>query len=151
MLDKLLYEKLCHYCEYQERCRYDVVKKCIALKIPKAETHGYIDQLERSGFLDEKRYVRGFVESKFNNKKWGAAKIKAALGAKGIKDTLYRPYLQELDQEEYYATALRLAEKKNPTIKSKSPQDHRLKLMRFLLSKGYEMTIATRITKELKL
>lgn len=150
MLDKLLYEKLCHYCEYQERCRYDVVKKCVALKIPKNEMQPYIDQLERSGFLDEKRYVRGFVESKFNNKKWGAAKIRAALGAKGVKDTLYRPYLQELDQEEYYATALRLAEKKNPTIKAKSPQDHKQKLMRFLMSKGYEMAIVTRIAKELK-
>lgn len=147
MLDKLLYEKLCHYCEYQERCRYDVVKKCIILKIPKAEMQPYIDQLERSGFLDEKRYVRGFVESKFNNKKWGAAKIKAALSAKGIKENLYRPYLQELDQEAYYATALKLAEKKNLSIKAKSPQDHRLKLMRFLMSKGYESAMVSKVLK----
>lgn len=151
MLDKLLYEKLCHFCEYQERCRFDVVRKCIALKIAKGEMQPYIDQLERSGFLDEKRYVRSFVESKFNNKKWGAAKIRAALSAKGIKDTIYRPYLQELDQEEYYAAALKLAEKKNPTIKSKSPQDHRLKLMRFLIGKGYEMSIASRVLKALSL
>lgn len=151
MLDKLLYEKLCHFCEYQERCRFDVVRKCISLKIAKGEMQPYIDQLERSGFLDEKRYVRGFVESKFNNKKWGAAKIKAALSARGIKESQYREHLQELDQEEYYATALRLAEKKNPTIKAKSPQDHKQKLMRFLMSKGYEMAIASRIVKALKL
>lgn len=109
----------------------------------------YIEQLERSGFLDEKRYVRGFVESKFNNKKWGAAKIKAALAAKGINEAIYKPYLQELDQEEYYAAALRLAEKKNPAIKSKSPQDHRLKLMRFLMGKGYESAIVSKVLKRL--
>ena len=149
MLDKLLYEKLCHFCEYQERSRYDVVKKCSILKIPKTEIQSYIDQLERSGFLDEKRYVKGFVDSRFNNKKWGAAKIRAALAAKGIKENIYRPYLQELDQEEYYAAALKLAEKKSPTIKAKSPQDYRLKLMRFLMGKGYESAIVSKVIKEI--
>ena len=52
MLDKLLYEKLCHFCEYQERCKYDVSKKCYALKIPKTEVPAYMEQLEKSGFLN---------------------------------------------------------------------------------------------------
>ena len=149
MLDKLLYEKLCHFCEYAERCKYDVSKKCYALKIPKEETAAYIDQLERSDFLNEDRYIKSFINSRFVQKKWGAAKIRAALASKGIKDSQYKSLLQEIDQEDYYATALKLAEKKTGTIRSKSPQDHRLKLMRFLLSKGFESAVVGRVMKKL--
>ena len=149
MLDKLFYEKLCRFCDYQERCKYDVSKKCYALKIPKADVPSYIEQLEGSGFLNEKRYVKMFIDSHFTKKKWGAAKIRAALGSKGIKDSQYKDLLKEIDQEDYYATALKLAEKKTTSIKSKSPQDHRMKLMRFLMSKGFESAVIQRVMKKM--
>ena len=147
MLDKLLYEKLVHFCEYQERCKYDVSKKCYALKIPKVEVAGYIEQLERSDFLNEVRYTKTFIHSHFTKKKWGVAKIRAALGAKGIKDTVYKELLQDIDVDEYYATALKIAEKKTGTIRSKSPQDHRLKLMRYMMGKGFDHKVIQRVMK----
>ena len=110
---------------------------------------GYIEQLEKSGFLDEKRYVKTFINSHFEKKKWGAAKIRAALSSKGIKDNLYKDLLQDIDKEDYYATALKLAEKKNGSIKSKSPQDHKMKLMRFLMSKGFEGEVIKRVMKKI--
>jgi regulatory protein len=149
MLDKLLYEKLAHYCEYAERCKFDVSKKCYTLKIPKTDVPDYIEQLEKSGFLNEKRYVKTFIDSHFAKKKWGASKIRAALSSKGIKENLYKELLQDIDREDYYATALKLAEKKNGSIKSKSPQDHKMKLMRFLMSKGYEQEVIKRVMKKL--
>ena len=150
MLDKLLYEKLAHFCEYQERCRYDVAKKSYALKIPKAEVSDYIEQLEKSGFLNEKRYVKTFIDSHFTKKKWGAAKIRAALSSKGLKENQYKDLLKEIDEEDYYATALKLAEKKTTSIKSKSPQDHKTKLMRFLMSKGFEQAVIGRVMKKIQ-
>jgi len=150
MLDKLLYEKLCHFCEYQERCKYDVSKKCYALKIPKAEVPAYIEQLEKSGFLNETRYIKTFINSHFTKKKWGASKIRAALSSKGIRDSQYKDLLQDIDQEDYYQTALKLAEKKNGSIKSKSPQDHKIKLMRFLMSKGFEQGVIQRVMKKIQ-
>ena len=150
MLDKLLYEKLCHFCEYAERCKYDVSKKCYALKIPKTEVPAYIEQLEKSDFLNEKRYVKLFIDSHFTQKKWGAAKIRASLASKGIKENQYKELLTEIDQDDYYATALKLAEKKTTSIKSKSPQDHRMKLMRFLMSKGFESAVVGKVMKALR-
>jgi regulatory protein len=149
MLDRLLYEKLCHFCEYAERCKFDVSKKCYGLKIPKEEVPDYMDQLEKSDFLNETRYIKTFINSHFTKKKWGAAKIRAALSSKGIKDSQYKTLLQEIDQEDYYATALKLAEKKTTSIKSKSPQDHKLKLMRFLMSKGFESGVIQRVMKKM--
>ena len=149
MLDKLLYEKLCHFCEYTERCKFDVSKKCYGLKIPKEEVPAYIEQLEKSDFLNETRYVKTFIDSHFTKKKWGAAKIRAALSSKGLKEAQYKQLLTEIDQEDYYATALKLAEKKTTSIKSKSPQDHKIKLMRFLLSKGFEQGVIQRVMKKM--
>jgi regulatory protein len=149
MLDRLLYEKLCHFCEYQERCKYDVSKKCYGLKIPKEEVPVYMEQLEKSDFLNETRYIKTFIDSHFTKKKWGAAKIKAALSSKGIKDSQYKDLLKDIDQDEYYATSLKLAEKKTTSIKSKSPQDHRMKLMRFLMSKGFESGVISRVIKKI--
>jgi regulatory protein len=149
MIDKLLYEKLCHFCEYAERCKYDVSKKCYALKIPKDQVSEYMELLEKSDFLNEDRYIRSFINSRFGQKKWGAAKIRAALSSKGIKDSQYKTLLQDIDQDDYYSTALKLAEKKTGTIKSKSPQDHRVKLMRFLMSKGFESTVIGKVLKKL--
>ena len=110
---------------------------------------GYIEQLEKSGFLSEKRYIKTFIDSHFTKKKWGASKIRAALSSKGIKDSQYKDLLKDIDQEDYYNTALKLAEKKTTSIKSKSPQDHKMKLMRFLMSKGFESAVIQRVMKKI--
>ena len=149
MLDTLLYEKLCHFCAYSERCRDDVQRKCYALKIPKEEVEAYLVKLEEAGFLNEQRYIKSFIEVHLVKKKWGAKKIQAALGAKRIKSSDYAHLLTEIDQVGYYATALALAEKKTSTIRSKSPQDHRAKLTRYLMSKGYENALISRVLKQL--
>ena len=43
------------------------------------------------------------------------------------------------------------AQKKTDSIKSKSPQDHRLKLMRFLMSKGFESKVIQQVLKAMKI
>ena len=149
MIYRLIYDKLTRYCEGQERCRHDVIQKCYKLKINKADAQEYLVQLEKSDFLNEKRYLKIYVESHLTRKKWGFAKIKAALGAKGIKAEQYKDLIDEADADEYYEAALKLATKKNPTIKSKSPQDHRMKLMRFLMGKGYEQEVIKRVLKKI--
>ena len=149
MIDRQIYDKLTRYCEGQERCRYDLIQKCYRLKIDRSASEEYIIQLEKSGFLNEDRYLKLYIESHLNHKKWGFAKIKAALSAKGFKAAQYKHLIENADVNEYYNTALKIAIKKNTTIKSKSAQDHRMKLMRFLMGKGYEQEIIKRVMKQL--
>jgi regulatory protein len=149
MIDRQIYDRLTRYCEGQERCRHDVIQKCYRLKIDKSASEEYIVQLEKSGFLNENRYLKLYIESHLNYKKWGFAKIRAALSAKGFKASQYKHLIDTADVNDYYNAALKIAIKKNATIKSKSSQDHRMKLIRFLMGKGYEQEIIKRVMKQL--
>ena len=147
MIDKELYDKLCNYCAYQERCASDVKQKMHKLKMEKEEYAAYIEKLKDENFLNEDRYVKYFV-SGHAKKKWGKTKMKAALGAKRIDSSLIKKYLDDMDEENYDEQIKAAAEKKWNSIKGNTLRDRKTKLLRFLLSKGYEMGKAVTAIKE---
>lgn len=137
-MDKEIYEKLCNYCAYQERCVSDVKQKLYKLKIAKDDYEQYIEKLKDGNFLNEDRYVKYFV-SAHTKKKWGKTKIKMALSGKRIDGALIKKYLEDMDEENYDEQIKAAAEKRWRTVKGDTLRDRKTKLMRFLLSKGYEM------------
>lgn len=148
-MDKIIYDKLSNYCAYQERCVSDVKEKLRKLKIEKDEYDGYIEKLKDDNFLNEDRFVKYFV-SAHAKKKWGKTKIKSALGGKRIDSSLIKKYLDDMDEEDYDEQIKTIAEKKWNTIKAKTPRDKKNKMLRFLLSKGYEMGKALNAIKDFK-
>lgn len=139
MFEKEIYDKLTHYCSYQERCTADVNKKLFALKVPRAEYDPYIAKLKTENFLNEDRYVRSFVSVYSGKKKWGKNKIKSALQTRGVSASLVKKYLDEIEEADYNEQVKLLAEKKWKSIRTGTPKERKAKLMRFLLSKGFEM------------
>ncbi|MFN8277205.1 MAG: RecX family transcriptional regulator [Chitinophagales bacterium] len=146
-MDPILLEKLQHFCEYAERCEHDVVQKCYRLKIPRLEHAAYIAALRRNNFLNEARFIQHFVYSRSTYKKWGAAKIKAALAAKGIRGPAVQPYLDELEPEATQEQANAVAAKKWPGIKGEL-RERKLKLLRFLIGRGYDMGTAKKAVEQ---
>ena len=149
MIDKTIYDKLSNFCAYQERCAEDVKQKLHKLKESKDNYTEYITRLKEENFLNEERYVKAFVAG-HEKKKWGKTKIKAALSGKRIDSSLIKIYLDDMDEENYDEQIKTIAEKKWSTIKAKSPRDKKTKLLRFLLSKGYEMGKAINAMKDFK-
>lgn len=149
-IDKDLYEKLCRYCAYQDRCESEVRSKLYALKVPKAEYPPYINLLKQDKYLDEARYVKAFVAGHVR-KKWGKVKIKAALQMKGLKPELIKRFLAEVEDDNYEEKLLEVAQKKARTIKATTPSLARTKLMQYLMGKGYEMDKIKLVLKKLKL
>lgn len=148
-VDKTLYDKLSNYCAYQERCASDVKDKLRKLKVEKEEYDAYIAKLKDENFLNEDRYTKYFV-SAHTKKKWGKAKMKSALSGKRIDPSLIKKYLDDMDEENYDEQIKIVAEKKWETIKAKSARDKKTKMLRFLLSKGYEMNKALVAIKDFK-
>lgn len=146
--EQQIYDKLSNYCAYQERCESDVKEKLRNLKIEKEEYGKYIARLKEDNFLNEERFVKYFVAG-HAKKKWGKTKMKAALGGKRIDASIIKKYLDDMDEENYDEQIKFQAEKKWPTIKAKTPRDRKTKLLRFLLSKGYEMGKALNAIKDL--
>ena len=149
MIDKTIYDKLTNYCAYQERCAEDVKQKLLKLKEDKNNFTEYIIRLQTENFLNEDRYAKYFVRW-HEKKKWGKTKIKMAWLRKRSESALIKKYLDDMDEANYDEQIKAIVEKKWDTIKAKSPHDKKTKLLRLLLSKGYEMNKALTAMKDLK-
>ena len=148
MPDQTIYEKLARYCAYQERSPADVQAKLKALKADPAEFAGYREMLVRDNYLNEERYIKAFVAGHLR-KKWGTTKIKSTLQQKGINAALIKKHLDAIDAEGYNDTLLHLAQRKLGTLKADTPAQMRVKLMRFVLGKGYESSKVSAVVKKL--
>jgi len=148
-IDKTAYDKLANYCAYQERCASDVKEKMRKLKLEKDEYDEYIEKLKEDNFLNDERFVKYYVNA-HAKKKWGKTKMKSALGSKRIDSSLIKKYLDDMDEVNYDEQIKTIAEKKWLTIKAKTPRDKKTKMLRFLLSKGYEMNKALIAIKDFK-
>lgn len=146
-MDAGIFDKLCNYCAYQERCASDVKKKLHQLKVSVEDYEAYIEKLIGNNYLNEDRFVKYFVAARVK-KKWGKAKLKAALSAKKVDARLIKKHLETIDQLDYEAQIKLAAERKWHTIKAENLRERKTKLLRFLLSKGYEMNKVLPVLKD---
>jgi len=134
-----IWNKVVRFCNYQERCRHDVLKKLRALEVKEPEAGTLIQKLEAENLLNEKRFVQQFVNGRFKYKKWGRKKIEIELKRRNISPTQYKELLDELLPAENYQLLLtELANRKYKTIKGESTMLRKQKLFRFLAGKGFE-------------
>jgi regulatory protein len=150
MYDSAIYDKLTNFCAYQERCKADVIEKMYKLKLPKDEFDIYLSKLSDNNFLNEERYVKAFI-SAHSKKKWGKTKIKSALSGKRINGDLIKKYLDDIEDGDYDEQIKELLQKKWKSIRTGTPRDKKTKLIRFMLSKGFEMGKVLAMMKEMEI
>ena len=128
------------FCAYQERCTQEVRMKLDRLGADESLSLEVIKHLKENRFLDEKRFVEAYVQGKLRIKKWGRQKIKAALFQKRIDAKLIQEGIYSFISDEEYKQVLEsLIERKNRELSSeKNAQIKKQKLMRFLLSRGFQ-------------
>jgi regulatory protein len=132
--------KLEAFCAYQERCTQEVRTKLERLGADESLSMEVIKLLKENRFLDDKRFVEAYVQGKVRIKKWGRQKIKAALFQKRIDAKLIQEGIYAfISDEEYQLVVESLIERKNRELSSeKNTQIKKQKLMRFLLSRGFQ-------------
>lgn len=132
--------KLEAFCAYQERCTQEVRTKLERLGADESLSTEVIKYLKDNRFLDEKRFVEAYVQGKLRIKKWGRQKIKAALFQKRIDAKLIQEGIYAfITDAEYQLVMESLIERKNRELSSeKNLQIKKQKLMRFLLSRGFQ-------------
>lgn len=142
------YLKIVKYCLYRERCTSEVADKLGDTGLPPSEHGKIIDRLKKEKYLDDERYTEIYVRDKFNIKKWGRVKISHTLKQKKIPAALIQTALHQINDELYIQTIEQLAEKKNREIKkAASPFERNMKILRYLVSKGYEYDLVKDVLK----
>lgn len=131
-------QKLVNFCVYQDRCHAEVEQKMKEfVLIPEAKEE-IILYLIKENFLNEERFAKSFTRGKFYIKKWGKNKIKLNLLQKGISEKLILKSFLEINQEDYVKELKLLTEKLQPLGKGLKEYQKKQKIIKTLLSKGYE-------------
>jgi regulatory protein len=126
-------------CAYQERCQFEINLKLISWGFNAEERSQLIADLITNRFLDEERFASAYVSGKFRIKRWGRIKIKSHLAQKHVSTYSIEKALKEINLDDYWEALVYLAERKFVDLKRE--KDHwqkRVKLTRYLQSKGYE-------------
>jgi regulatory protein len=146
-----VYQKLRHYCAYQDRSHGEVKTKAYSLGMKRTETEELTSRLIEEGCLNEGRFARSFAGGKFRMKQWGKLKIRSELKQRQVSEHCIAIALEEIDLSKYKETLHNLAAKKWNSIKG-TGTNHFVKMTKtrnFLLQKGFEAHLVTNEIKVL--
>ena len=145
------FQKLKHYCGYQERSHAEAREKLYAYGLYKQEVEEIISRLIEEDYLNEERFAIAFAGGKFRIKGWGRVKITQALKEKRVSDYCIRKAMKEIEELNYDSSLKKFAaakwrslkSEKNVFIRMKKTQDH-------LLRKGYEVQRVNVVVNKLR-
>lgn len=144
-------QKIEAYCAYQDRCHYEVSSKLSQWGITGEQKEQLIADLIVNRFLDEERFAESYVSGKFRIKHWGKIKIKQHLKSKFVPEYCIQKAVNQIDGNEYISTLKQLAERKSNELKpEKDPWKKKAKIIRYLVSKGYEQDLIYDVVGELE-
>ena len=148
MTKEQAFQKLKHFCGYQERCHSEVREKLFSLGIKKTDQDEIIAQLIQENYLNEERFAITFAGGKFRIKQWGRIRIKAELKKRRVSDYCINKALQQVSEKEYLQTMKRLAAKYYASQKDEPATVRKKKMIDHLLQKGFEAEMVYAITRE---
>ncbi len=131
--------RMAAYCSTAEHCRAEIMEKMQRWGISYDAIERILNRLEQEKFIDEERFCRAFIHDKYRFAKWGKAKIAQALQLKKISRMTFSSFLNEIDQEEYLSILSDLLAAKRKSVRAENEFELNNKLIRFALSRGFEM------------
>jgi regulatory protein len=145
-----VYQKIKHYCAYQERSHFEVKEKLYSFGLRKNNVEESMAKLIEDDLLNEERFAKTFARGKFSLKKWGRVKIEYELKQKRVSAYNIRKGMDEIDEEKYNETLQKLAVTKWKLLKNEQYINRQAKTMRFLLQKGFESDFAQQAVKKIR-
>jgi len=112
---------------------------------------GVLDSLELQGLLNDLEFAKLWVESRQRQKKISKRVIASELRQKGVAQDIIDEVLAELDDEDEYAIAFALAEKKYRASMHLDPDVSYRRIAALLARKGFGHQIMARAMNQLRL
>ena len=133
------FQKLKHYCGYQERSPAEVRQKLYSLGLFKKDVEALISRLTEEEYLNEERFALLFASGKSRIRGWSKQKIRYELRQKGVMAFYINQALNALDESVYAAGFDLLARKKWDALRTeKNIFVRKNKWQQFLLQRGFE-------------
>ena len=139
LTDEEALNRVASYCSAAEHCRAEVNEKLQRWGIAYETIARILERLETEKYIDDERFCRAFVNDKFRFANWGKMKIAQGLYMKKIPSDVAWRHLNEIDDEEYLSILCDLLASKRKSIHAKDDYELNGKLMRFAMSRGFEL------------
>ena len=148
MTEQQVLSKLTALCARSEHCQQDMIDKMRKWEVDETVQARIMEYLLRESFVDDARYARFFINDKIKFNRWGKQKVAQALRMKRIAESVYAPMLDEVQDENYLETLRPLIQAKRRSVKGNSDYEIRGKLIRFALSRGFDMDLILKVLDE---
>ena len=142
------FQKLKHFCGYQERCHSEVKEKLFSLGIGKVERDEIVSMLIEENYLNEERFAIAFAGGKFRLKQWGRIKIRSELKKRRVSDYCISKALKQINDKEYLQMMKKLSEKYSSSLKEEADIIRKKKTIDYLMQKGFEGELVYNTIKE---
>ena len=146
------FQKLKHYCAYQERSHDEVKQKLYGFGLHRQEVEETISKLIEENYLNEERFAIAFAGGRFRSKQWGRVKIEYELKQKKVSPYCIKKALNEIDDDDYLKTLQQLARKKWSSLKAPGATEYvkSSKTTTYLLQRGFERQLIAQAIARLK-
>jgi regulatory protein len=144
------WQKIKHYCAYQERSHYETKQKLYSFGLYKNEVEDLLSRLIEEDYLNEERFAEHFAGGKFRMKHWGKIKITYELKQKQVSTYNIRRALQSIADADYVTTLQKLAEAKWQQLRGEQYITKQVKATSYLLQKGFEPALIQKAIQQLK-
>lgn len=130
--------RLAALCSRGEQAESDLRSKLNKWGISARQANEIIHRLKADNYLNEERYARAFVRDKFRCNAWGRVKIAYALRQKQVSGDAIDMAMEEIYDDDYHSTLMRLLRNKMRTVGQREQYALRAALLRFAASRGFE-------------
>ena len=106
------------------------------------DAYDIMDYLVKEKYIDNKRFARAYCHDKFCYNHWGRIKIRQMLRHLRLGDEEIEEGMETIDEEDYLEALNDVLRAKDRTLKDKDKYLRKAKLVRHLLSRGFETELA---------
>jgi len=138
----LTFDKVLKFLSFRPRSEFEIKDYLVRKKVGEETTKLVLEKLKVLNFIDDREFVKWWVEQRSGLKPKGARLVKMELKRKGISPELIDEFLSGRTSENETILAEKLALKKWERIKNLSPGEVKRKLFSTLLQKGFSYEVA---------
>ncbi len=132
-------------CARSEQCSSEVLTKMMRWGLSSDDRERILRRLVERRFVDDSRYARAYVRSKFMFNGWGRKKILMGLAGKRIDpEEAGDAVSSEIDEDAYAESLVRLLRGRARDMERPLTYEDKMKLARFAVQRGFEWELVKR-------
>ena len=140
---------LMNLCVKAERSEFDVRRLLERWGSAAEERQRIVDTLVRERFVDDRRYAEAYVREKVRFSGWGRFKIRAALRAKRIDESIIEEALGQVDGASMREKLEHRLQMKMARTRARDEYDLRGKLLRYGAGLGFDTDMVLEVVEHL--